>query len=47
MEALVVEGDVDVDDVSINQLALVWYAVTDDFIDGGTDRFWKSNVVER
>lgn len=43
--ATVVEGYVDVDDVAVFEGALVGDAVTDDFVDGGADRFRKVNVV--
>jgi len=44
--ALVVEGYVDIDDVSILEGALVRDAVTDCFVDGGTNGFRKVAVVK-
>ena len=37
MEAAVVEGYVEVDDVAVLEFALVWDAVADYFVQGGAD----------
>jgi hypothetical protein len=47
MEAAVVEGDVDVEDVAVLEGALVGDAVADDFVDGCADRFGEVAVVQR
>ena len=46
VEAVVVEGDVEVDDVAFEEDALVGYAVADYFVDGGADGFGEVDVVE-
>ena len=46
MEAVVVEGDVEVDDVAFEEDALVGDAVADYFVDGGADGFGEVDVVE-
>ena len=46
VEAVVVKGDVEVDDVAFEEDALVGDAVADDFIDGGADGFGEIDVVE-
>lgn len=46
VEAVVVEGDVEVDDVAFEEDALVRDAVADYFVDGGADRFREVDVVE-
>ena len=45
MEAVVVEGDVEVDDVAFEEEALVGDAVADYFVDGGADGFGEVDVV--
>ena len=45
VEAVVVEGDIEVDDVAFEEDALVGDAVTDYFIDGGADGFGEIDVV--
>ena len=46
VEAVVVEGDVEVYDVAFEEDALVGDAVADYFVDGGADGFGEVNVVE-
>ena len=46
VEAVVVKGDVEVDDVAFEEDALVGDAVADYFVDGGADGFWKFDIVE-
>lgn len=46
VEAVVVEGDVEVDDVAFEEDALVGDAVADNFVDGGADGFGEVDVVE-
>ena len=46
VEAVVVEGDVEVDDVAFEEDALVGDAVADYFVDGGADGFGEVDVVE-
>jgi hypothetical protein len=46
VEAAVVEGDVDVEDVAVLEGALVGDAVADDFVGGGADGFGEVAVVE-
>ena len=46
VEAVVVEGDVEVNDVAFEEDALVWDAVADDFVNGGADGFGEVDVVE-
>ena len=45
VEAVVVEGDVEVDDVAFEEEALVGDAVADYFVDGGADGFGEVDVV--
>ena len=45
MEAVVVEGYVDVEDVAVLQGSVVGDAVADDFVDGGADGFGEEVVV--
>lgn len=47
VEAAVVEGDVDVEDVAVLEGALVGDTVADDFVDGCADRFGEVAVVQR
>jgi hypothetical protein len=47
VEAAVVEGYVDVDNIPIFQDVVVRNAVADDFVDGGTYRLWEVAVIER
>ena len=47
MIAAVVEGYVEVKNVTVFELALVGDTMTDDLVDGGADRFWEADVVER
>jgi hypothetical protein len=46
VEAAVVEGYVDVEDVAVLEGALVRDAVADDFVGGGADGFGEVAVVE-
>ena len=46
MEAVVIEGYIYVDDVAVLEGPLVGDAVTDDFVDGGTNGFGEVDVVE-
>lgn len=45
--AVVVEGDIDVQDVAVDEDALVGDAVADDFVDGSAYRFREVAVVQR
>lgn len=45
MEALVVECDIDVQDISINKLALIWDTMADNLVEGCADGFRKVAVV--
>ena len=46
VEAVVVEGDVEVDNVAFEKDALVGNAVADYFVDGGADGFGEVDVVK-
>lgn len=46
MEASVVEGDIDVENVAILQRSVIGDTVTDDLVWTCADRFWKVAVVE-
>ena len=45
MEAAVVERDVDVEDVAVDEGAVVGNAVADDFVGAGADGFGEVAVV--
>ncbi len=45
VEAVVVEGDVEVDDIAFEEEALVGDAMADYFVDGGADRFREVDVI--
>ena len=45
VETLVVERYVDVQNIAVDELALVGNAVADDFVEGGADRFGEVAVV--
>jgi len=45
--ALEDDGDVDVEDVALDQLALAGDAVADDMVDRGADRARKAAIIER
>jgi len=47
VHAVGVDGDVDVDDVAVEQLTGVGDAVADDFVDGGAHGLAETPVVER
>ena len=47
MEATDVNGDVDVDDVTVGQRSVVRYSVTDDVVDRGADGLREAAVVQR
>ena len=42
-----IDGDVEIDDVSVGEWSLVWNPVTDDFVDGSTARLGEGVVIER
>lgn len=46
MVAAAVEGDVEVDDVSVDEGALVGDAVADDFVEGGAEGLGELVVVQ-
>ncbi len=46
VEAAMVECDVEVEDVAVEEDALVWNAMTDYFVGGGADGFGEVNVVQ-
>ena len=45
MEAPMIYSDVDIDDVAVNQDALIGNSMTDGFVDRGTAGFWKPAIV--
>ena len=47
MEAVEVNRDVDVDDVTVSQGSIVRNAVTDDVVDRGADGLREASVVQR
>lgn len=47
VEAVVIKCYINVDDIAIFQLPLVWYAMTDNLVDRCADRFWEVVVVQR
>ena len=46
MIAAVVESYVEVENITVFELALVGDTVADDFVDGGADRLWEADIVE-
>lgn len=45
MESAVVESYIDVENVAVFEWSVVGNAVTNDFVDAGTDGFWEVAVV--
>jgi hypothetical protein len=46
MEATMVEGDVDVENVAVLEWSLVWYAVTDDLVDACANGLREVAVIQ-
>lgn len=40
------EGNVDIDDIALDEFAIAGDAVTDDVINGGADSLWKAAIIE-
>lgn len=47
MEAVDVDGDVDVDDVSVGERSVIWDPVTDDVVDRRAHGLREAAVVQR
>ena len=45
--AILDDGDIDVHDIPVFQAFLIRYPMTDNMVDRGTDRAWKTPVVQR
>jgi hypothetical protein len=46
VETPMIKGNIDVQDIAINELALVGNAVANYLVWRGTDRFWKVVIIK-